>query len=671
MIARKFGPLTLGLLMLGLVPVAAHAEDKATLRAPTFAELPLGAIKPTGWLRNQLEIQARGLGGHLDEFWPDIKDSAWIGGKAEGWERTPYWLDGAIPLAYLLDDPALKAKVKAYVDYTLGHQAADGWLGPIGDNDPNHKPYDVWPLFVMFKALMQYEQATADPRVVPAMLKACRKIDEVTSRAPLDSWARFRGADLIVGLHWLHDRSGDRGVLALADKIYQQSYDWRGHFERFEKYREKSTKFGLDNHGVNNGMGLKFSGVRYRQSGDPKDRDAIANMLRQLDAYHGQATGIFTCDEHYAGRSPSQGTELCTVAEAMYSLELVEGIAGNLGLGDRLEKLAFNAFPATFKKDMCAHQYDQQANQVVVKVADPRVYTDNGPESNLYGLEPNFGCCTANMHQGWPKFTSHLWARTADGGLAAMAYAPSMVEIEIGGKPVRVELKTDYPFSDELTFTVHAAAPTTFPLRLRIPSWNRSREIEVKGRGYSLGVSSAGSGAKAAGSSDTMRVGFDGAGSCLLSGTWEGITTIRLRLPMLVTLYRGFNDAVAVERGPLVYALKIGTDWKKRRGTEPFADWEVFPTSPWNYALQIDRDHPENSITFEPRAVGDRPFSQEGAPILAKVKGRRLPGWTLEKNAAAPPPKSPATSDGALEELTLIPYGCTDLRVTEFPTLGP
>ena len=53
------------------------------------------------------------------------------------------------------------------------------------------------------------------------------------------------------------------------------------------------------------------------------------------------------------------------------------------------------------------------------------------------------------------------------------------------------------------------------------------------------------------------------------------------------------------------------------------------------------------------------------------MKGRRLPGWTLEKNAAAPPPKSPVTSDEPLEDLTLIPYGCTDLRVTEFPTLAP
>src|SRR5262249_42728357 len=129
--------------ILPLVLLLGADDPKPKLIEPTFAELPLGAIKPTGWLKAQLKLQAEGLGGHLDEFWPDIKDSAWIGGKAEGWERPPYWLDGAIPLAYLLDDATLKAKVKRFVDYILDHQTPDGWLGPVGDNDPGHKPYDV------------------------------------------------------------------------------------------------------------------------------------------------------------------------------------------------------------------------------------------------------------------------------------------------------------------------------------------------------------------------------------------------------------------------------------------------------------------------------------------------------------------------------------------------
>jgi hypothetical protein len=119
--------------------IAREAELTAApvLQAQAFEPLPLLSIKPSGWLKDQLRIQRAGLSGHLDEFWPDIKDSAWFGGKAEGWERVPYWLDGIVPLAYLLDDSELKAKVKRAIDAILDRQQPDGWLGPVGDTQ-NH-----------------------------------------------------------------------------------------------------------------------------------------------------------------------------------------------------------------------------------------------------------------------------------------------------------------------------------------------------------------------------------------------------------------------------------------------------------------------------------------------------------------------------------------------------
>src|SRR4029079_1310385 len=113
---------------------------------------------------------------------------------------------------------------------------------------------------------------------------------------------------------------------------------------------------------VNNAMAIKASGVWSRQSGAAADPAASLRAIVVLDQYHGQATGVFTGDEHLAGLSPSQGTELCAVVEYLFSLEHLIAILGEPALGDRLERIAYNALPATFSPDMWSHQYDQQAN---------------------------------------------------------------------------------------------------------------------------------------------------------------------------------------------------------------------------------------------------------------------------------------------------------------------
>jgi hypothetical protein len=654
---------SLSLRILATEPDPASAS---ALQPVAFRPLPLGSVRPAGWLEGQLRLQASGLGGHLDEFWPDIKDSAWFGGKAEGWERVPYWLDGFVPLAYLLDDAPLKDRVKKDIDYILDHQHPDGWFGPVGDLQ-KHRPYDVWPLFPLLKALTQYQEATGDPRVVPALLKCARKIAEVIGKEPMYSWARFRAADLAVSLYWLHEHTDGKEpwLLDLAQKVRAQAHDWRAQYEA-GKFPEKTVKaFGLDSHGVNNGMALKAPGVWWRLTGDPNDRTAIDRMLAFLDEHHGQPSGMFSCDEHLAGRSPSQGTELCTVDEAMFSLETLLSITGEPALGDRLERIAFNAFPATFKKDMTAHQYDQQANQVVCKVARDIVYVNNGGDANIYGLEPNFGCCTANMHQGWPKYAASLWMRSPDGGLAALSYAPCTVETKVGGKAVRVVVvpgdERGYPFNrgtkgTRVVINIHAQERVRFPLHVRIPGWAEGADV-----GFGEDVA------------HYRRVADVKPGTFVtIDREWGGKepSEVSLNLPMPVRFREGFNRSVWVESGPLVYALAIEPEWKKIRDRPgPFDDWEAHPKTAWNYALELDREHPERSIELVRRQARTAAFTSEAPSLVLRVKGRRLPGWTLEKNAAAPPPPSPVSSDAALEELTLIPYGCTDLRVTEFPWL--
>jgi len=620
---------------------AGPTPNRAPLQANAFNPLPLSSVKPTGWLLRELQIQANGLSGHLDEVWEDLGPaSGWLGGTGESWERGPYFLDGLVPLAFLTGDERLIAKAKKWVDWTLEHQQPDGWIGPASMTD-------WWPNYVMLKVLTQYQEATGDPRVIPLMQKYFAFQARHLNDRPLKEWAIFRWHDEVLSILWLYNRTGDKSLLDLARRMHDLGHDWEAQFVDFT-YKDKTAKTQgtLSNHGVNNGMAMKAAPVWWLLTGEKKDRDGLNQMLSALDRYHGQPSGIFSADEHYAGLDPSQGTELCAVVEAMFSLETDISILGDPTLGDRLEKIAYNALPGTLTAESWGHQYDQQANQVIVSVANRR-WSTNGPESNLFGLQPNFGCCTANMHQGWPKFAAQLWMATADGGLAVIAYGPSEVSTPVtGGVPVSIAETTDYPFRETVNLTVKTDRTVKFPLVLRIPAWAAGATVAVNG---------------------TLLEGVKPGAFFRVDREWKSGDVLKLHFPMRVVNSTWYNNSIAVERGPLVFSLKIGESWSELRRAGSVIDWEVYPTTPWNYALVIDPKEKASPFTVTELSVGNQPFSLDGAPVVINAKARRLPEWQIEDDSAGPLPVSPVTSKRHVEIISLVPYGAAKLRITAFP----
>ena len=636
------------------VPVSgmrAPLQNRAPLAAQPYLLLPVGSIKPTGWLRRQLEIQAAGLGGRLDEVWSDVgPNSAWLGGAGEAWERGPYFLDGLLPLAWLLDSEPLKAKAQKFVEWTLNNPLPNGLIGPRSNDD-------WWPRMVMLKALTQYYDLSDDARVIHLMSRYFDYQLQELPRRPLTSWGRFRWQDQLISVLWLYNRTGDPRLLDLARLLQQQGWNWRAGFEDFPfkervtwveivRYQYQASKQASDDrtmfsHGVNNAMGLKASPVWSLVSGEQADRNAVHRQLAVLDQYHGLPIGIFSADEHFAGRNPSQGIELCAVVEAMYSLEQALAITGAPALADRIERLAYNALPAAFTDDMWAHQYDQQPNQIECSLA-PGPWATNGPDANLFGLEPNFGCCTANFHQGWPKLTASLWMASAENGLAAMIYAPCEVSTVVRGMPVRLRELTDYPFRDQVRISVEPRRPLVFPLKLRVPAPARGVRVEVNGRP----AASAAEG-----------------GFVVIERNWHKGDQVDVAFDFETRAVPGFNQAVSVEHGPLLFSFAIGDKWEKLRDHAPSADWEVRPTGSWNYGIEE-----RTRFRREERAISSVPFSSQNPPVTVSVEARLIPQWTTDQSYAPPPPQNPVVRPGVPEALTLIPYGAAKLRITSFPT---
>ncbi len=638
---------------------AAAVKNRAPLAASAFYLLPAGSIRPRGWLETQLRIQADGLSGHLDETWADVgPNSGWLGGTGESWERGPYYTDGLVPLAYLLDDARLRAKAQKYIDWTLEHQAPNGMIGPATNDD-------WWPRIVMLKALTQYQEFTGDARVIPLMDRYFRYQLSALPTRPLRDWGKFRWQDEALSVLWLYNRTGSPYLLDLVRLLHKQGYDWMAEFDNFQ-YTHRVTAemlklnegnglkdLALATHGVNNGQAVKTGPVWSIVSGAQTDRAAAAKMITELNRYHGLPNGMFSCDEHLAGLNPSQGSELCTVVEYMFSLEHALAITGDPAFGDRLEQLAFNALPGTFDDHMWAHQYNQEPNQVECSLHH-KPWTTDGPESNLYGLEPNFGCCAANFHQGWPKFANSLFFLSGDqgsdtnDGLVAAAYAPCEVHTLLRGTPVHIVEETDYPFRGTVRLHLSPAASIRFPLQLRIPAWAAGATLAVNGE----------------------RQPAPAPGTfARIERTWKAGDRIELELPMTPRVTRWYNDSIALNRGPLVFSYGIDESWVKLRDRGMTADWQVFPASAWNYGLIVDEKTLSDSIEVSEAETGPIPFGRKQPPVQLHVKARKLDAWRAEDGVADPVPQSPVAGTQAEEPITLIPYAAAKLRITAFPQL--
>ncbi|GHA33115.1 hypothetical protein GCM10007989_31560 [Devosia pacifica] len=142
--------------------------NRSPLTPTPLIPIGMGRVRATGWLEGQLRRQAEGLTGHAEAVLPEIgPDNGWRGGDGENWEKGPYYLRGLVSLAFVLDDPELKARARQWIDAILVAQREDGQIGP--DSNP-----DWWPRMVICWTMRDYFEASGDPRIIPALMRYAR-----------------------------------------------------------------------------------------------------------------------------------------------------------------------------------------------------------------------------------------------------------------------------------------------------------------------------------------------------------------------------------------------------------------------------------------------------------------------------------------------------------------
>ena len=630
-----------------------YVSNRPPLQPSGLVRLPPGTVRPAGWLRTTLRLQADGFHGHLQELSPYLvkKDNAWLardGTGKQGWEEVPYWLKGYLNCGYALGDAGIVRDAQVWIEGAIASQQPDGWFGP-GDGRTGEATDlvgrdDLWPNMVMMSVLQDHYEKTGDPRVTGLLRRYFKYLEALPEERFLKGyWPSMRGGDQLASILWLYNRTGEPWLLKLAEKTHRKTARW---------------DTGLINlHNVNVAQAFREPATYWQVSGKPADLAATPTVWHAVrDTWGRVPGGMFGADENarpgFTG--PRQMIETCGMVEEMLSDEYLIAITGDPAWADRCEDVAFNSLPAAFTPDMTGLRYLTGPNMPQSDHVDKAPGIENG--GDMVGMNPyGHRCCQHNGGHGWPYLSHHLWYAAAGDGLAAYLYAPCTVTAEVaGGVRVTIDEKTRYPFGDAVEFAVTPAMPVRFPLYLRVPAWCRGAEVRVNGSKAAVDLPAG----------KVVRVDRE----------WRAGDAVTLVLPMAVGVrtWAGNRDTVSVVRGPLTYSLAIPEKKVRYAGTDRWPAYDLFPAGPWNYGLDLDPADPTKGLKVVSAAwpADDRPFGDH-PPLSITAPARRIPNWTLDaRGLVREVIPGPVRSSEPIKTVTLVPMGAARLRISAFPRVS-
>ena len=650
--------LSLTALVLLLINCTSEKSENNTSDYPefnTFNKIKITDIHPQGWIKTFLERQKSGLTGNIAVAGYPFDTKMWatekIKGSQKAWwpyEQTAYYINGVNSLGYLLHDDSLTDIAKVQTQYVIDHVNKE--TGKISTNLQDR--WKRWPYASFFRTFMTNYEVTGDKRIV-----------EVLHKHYLTFTAKDFADDLEMAnleeLCWLYGITKDQKLLDMAEEAYRI-------FKSDIENRNRAgadIQFGddrkPDHHVVVYLELVKIPAILYSYTGKQEYLDEALNGIKKAEKFNMLASGLPSSTEHFAGINELSGSETCNTAVFPHTYGYILRTTGQATLGDKIEKAVFNAGIGSVTKDFKSHQYFSAPNQFLATLNS----NDYGhhPSRMIYAPGHDVECCTGNVNRFMPYYVEQMWLSAPDNGLVASLFGPTSVDVTVGKNktPITVTESTNYPFSDTIEFKFEMEESTDFPFFIRIPEWSNNTTIAVNGNAIKDKITSG--------------------AFFKLNRTFSNDDVITLTMPMEVTTTNWPNNGIGIERGPLVYSLPIDettnvvTDYE--RSTKEFPAVERSPNSDWNYALNFSDEKTNDFEIIETGATG-YPWDNGNSPIKIKVPVKKVTNWKLKEvvdkehnTSFLTTPEFPEELqfEETSEQVELVPYGSTQLRLTVFP----
>lgn len=475
-----------------------------------FQTLPLSAVTPQGWLKQELQKNMNGFTGHLDSLAPDLLLQDDIYGKnrltkniknknvgalsdAGDWqaqflwwnsETQSNWLDGFVRTAILLNDKKQLQKAERLITGLLNTQDKDGYIG-IYDKDLRYhftnENGELWSKATLYRVLLGWYEYKKDPAVLLAIEKA---VNNVINHYPINNSHPFYSTN--------PDAGGLTHGLAFTD-VLEQLYVLTKNplyldyclflYKDFSAQRlNEDAQFiklldpllPLKGHGVHTYEHLRSVTAAWYASGNPALQSALDQFIAKINRCQ-TPSGAPAGDEFVGGRAGDAtltGYEFCSLHELMAGWISLLTKSGASSYGDQAEKILFNAALGATHPEQSAICYLKTDNAFILTGGKHGDTTDKHQTRYRYSPVHKEAavCCVPNAGRIGPYFIQNMWMKDED-GLVATLLGPSALNTTVNGKNVTIESTTAYPFDFDIRFKIKTTEGNRFSIRIRKPEW--------------------------------------------------------------------------------------------------------------------------------------------------------------------------------------------------------